>query len=109
MKQVNDKIHEIQKHPAAGGNALDMMRRLPGLVHCLYDAIRKPSHMCIRRAGGDYEKIGGVTEPSQVENLYSRSLAIFDGTDGGANGRRQARRAAFSQLDPSRPAAPGCR
>jgi hypothetical protein len=41
--------------------------------------------------------------------LYSRTLAIFDGADGSANGRRQARRAAFSQFDPSRPVAPGWR
>lgn len=86
-----------------------MVRRLPGLVHRLYYPICKPSHMRIRRAGGDDEKISGVAEASQVENLDSCSLAVLDGNDRGANGRRQARRAAFSQFAPARPTASGCR
>lgn len=109
MKQVHYEIHEIEEYPATGPNALDMMRRLPGLVHCLYDTIGKPSYVCIRRAGRDNEKIGGVAETTQVENLHADSFAILDGTDGGTQRDRQARPAAFSQFDQPRPVASGSR
>jgi hypothetical protein len=106
---MNDEIHEIQEHPAASRDALDVVRRLPGVAQCLDDAIGETPHVRIRRAGRDYEEIGGVTETAKIENLHADSLAIFDGANGGTDGSRHAWPAAVSQGGQPRPVTRGAR
>lgn len=106
---MNHDIHEIQEHPAARRHALDVVRRLPGPVHCLDDAIGETTHVRIRRAGRNDEIIGGITETAKIENLHADSLAILDGANGGAYDCRQARTAAVSQVGQPRPVTGGTR
>ena len=102
---MNYEIHKIQQDPSPRIDALRVMGGLSGSSHSLDNSISQPPHVRIRRARRDHEEIGGIAQPTKVENLNPDAFAVADGRDSGADRMRQARSPAVSQT--GKPQTPG--
>lgn len=78
---MDDHVHKIEQHPAAGLHTFNVMGRKSDLIHRMHDTVGKPAYVCIRRAGRNHEVVGGVAQSAEVKHLNPDPLAVLDRGD----------------------------
>src|SRR4051812_18895401 len=81
MKEVNDEIHEVQQHPAAAVQSLDMVSVVPTAIQLVHDRLRDASDVGIRGARGDHEIICCIIQAAKIEYDQLITLQILYGIE----------------------------
>ncbi len=78
VKYVNDEIDEVEQDPAALRQPLHMMGFFALGRQSLHDPFSQCPNVRIRRAGGDYEKIRGVSQLAEIQRQYPKGFVLLE-------------------------------
>lgn len=78
MEDVNDEVYVIKQGPPAGCDTLHVVRPSSSLSQRLYDVISQCPDVGVGRSRGDDEKVGRVTQRSQIEYHDLESLSLVE-------------------------------
>ena len=76
MENMDHAIHHVEECPPTGFHALDMVRPYAVGTKTLQYVFGKCSHVDVRGAGGDHEKIDRVTDGAQIEHGHVDRLVL---------------------------------
>jgi hypothetical protein len=78
MKQVNDKIDEVEQHPLTARQALHVMRAMSPALQRFHHSLSDSADVGVGGARGYDEKVGRIAKSAQVEHHRMYGFQVVD-------------------------------